>query len=302
MTDLLKRAILLKERFIYKYISLDFLNKKISPTKTKYKICVLLSGGLRNFEYTTDWINKFLIDPLNADVFVYGWANINGVEDNVKKINKINNIRSFRINDIEDPDFNHIKHNNHLIERFYGQFYNIQQCNELRKEYETSNNIEYDIIIRARPDVFFFSEIEDSDIEYIYENNSVGIPVEYFKIWSTKTTDVFAMGNRYVMDKYCQAFDTVLESNYIIGESESVVDYHIKNKMNVEIYDMLPNFIIDYPCDLSTESMQISPKIGDLSESVTNRLLFQNDIININDIQELKKKYYIENGKINFKR
>ena len=139
-------------------------------------------------------------------------------------------------------------------------------------------------------------------MEFLHKNNSVGIPAEYFKLWSGKTTDVFAMGNRFVMDEYCSAFETVLESNYVVGEAESVIDYHVKNKMNAEIHNILPNFIIDYPFDLVTENMDKSPILGDLSKSVTNRMLFQNDILNIDEVQELKNKHYSENGKFNFKK
>ena len=305
----IKEQILRKDRFLYKSISMDLLKQEISKTKTNLRICVLLSGGLRNFEYTCDWINKFLIDPLNADVFVYGWANADGVEDNNGKINRINNVRLFKINDINNHKFEHIKNSNNLIERILGQYFNIQQCNELRKEYEISNKIEYDIIVRARPDVFFFSEIEDTDLKYLYENNSIGIPVDYFAMWSSKTTDTFAIGNRFVMEQYCQTFETVLESNYVIGEAESAVDYHIKNKIKTKIYNILPNFIIEYPYDLITENMHLSPIVGNAPEfttSVTNRSLFQNDVVNDDyfgfPLKEVKNKYYNENGKSSFKK
>jgi hypothetical protein len=273
----IKEAISNKERFINRYISVDFLNKVTNKTKTKYKICILLSGGLRNFEYTHSWINKFLIEPLDADVFVHGWANSNGVQDNVDKINKFSNVKSYQINDISDPNFEYLNHNDKLVTRVFGQFFNLMKCNELRKNYEKNNNIEYDIIIRARPDVFFFSEIEDVDLDYVFKNNSIGIPYEYFKIWSSKLTDTFAMGNRHIMDYYCNSYDTVVDFNFTVGEAESVIDNHIK-KSNVNVYNIVPTFIIDNPHDLVTENMDISPKIDNLPYSVTNRILFQNDI------------------------
>jgi len=273
----IKQAILNKERFINNYISIDYLNRETKKTETNYKISVLLSGGLRNYEYTSSWINKFLVEPLNADVFIHGWANQNGVSDNIEKINKFSNVKMYRVNDLNDPEFDHLKHGDDLVTRIYGQFFNIKMCNDLRKRYELENNIKYDIIIRARPDVFFFSEMSDDDLKYLYNNNSIGIPCEYFKLWSGKTTDVFAVGNRDMMDYYCDAYETVLESNFIPNEAESVVNNHLNNR-RVNVYDIIPNFIIDYPYDLVTENMNKSPNINGLPYSITNRLLFQNDI------------------------
>lgn len=277
MYDDIKQAIINKERFIYKYVSVDFLERKVPKLNTGLKICVLLSGGLRNFEYTCDWINKFLIEPLDADVFIHGWANSNGVEDNISKINKFSNLKKHVINDINDPNFEFLKKSNPLVTRLFGQFFNIKACNELRKSHEQENT-KYDLVIRARPDVFFFNELDISDIKYTYDNQVIAIPVEYFKLWSNKITDVFAMAKSDIMDKYCNAYETVLESNYVVGEAESVVDYHVKNKVRVSVHNIIPNFIIDYPIDLITDNMSFSPKIDNLSPSVTNRLLFQNDI------------------------
>ena len=112
---------------------------------------------------------------------------------------------------------------------------------------------------------------------FLFNNNSIGIPCEYFKLWSGKTTDVFAVGNRDMMDYYCDAYETVLEYNFIPNEAEIVVNNHL-NKRRVNVYDIIPNFIIDYPYDLVTENMNKSPNINGLPYSITDRLLFQNDI------------------------
>jgi hypothetical protein len=280
MNEKIKNAIESRERFINKYITIDFLNHNIDITKTNYKFCVLLSGGLRNFEYTIPWINKFLIDPINADVFFYGWANKDGVEKNKETISKIHNLKNYQINDFNDNFFDFIKDEHYIKERIKCQSYNILQVNNLSKDYEIKNNIQYDFIIRARPDVFFFSTFNDNDILEIKENNKLGIPKQYYSLWSPNTTDTFAMGNREVMDLYCNKYYSVEESFKINEFSPEIsLDYHInKNMKHIPIHDIYPTYIIDYPCDLITETMHLSPNFGGLNNTITNRLLYQNDV------------------------
>jgi len=268
-----------KERFLYPHIDINYLNKKVPKSKSNLKVCVLLSGGLRNFKYTIPWINKFLIEPLDADVFVHGWANAEGIANNEDKLKDIKNLKDFKINDINDIKFNFLKDDDTIKERIKGQFYNIFECNNLSKKYEKNNNFIYDIIIRARPDVFFFSEFEDEDLIKIKKDNVLALPKEYFKIWSGNTTDTFAMGNRYVMDLYCDTYKYVENSFYGTISPEQTLEHNLKNYMkHISFYNIYPTYIIDYPHDLVTDTAHLSPKISNLSNSVTNRLLYQNDI------------------------
>jgi hypothetical protein len=256
MDNNIKNLIENYERWLCKSITKDFLDKKVEPTNVKLKYAVQISGGLRNFRYTIPWLNHFIIEPLNADIFLHGWSNNMGVEENMSHIKNYKNIKSFIVNDINDIKFDKLKNPNKNIEKVYGNLFNVYECNELRKKYEIEKNIDYDFIIKCRPDVFFFSEFDDNDLMHIYENNSIGIPQDYFgKLWCPLTTDVIAIGKKDIIDRYCKAFNSIEDSIKYQGIGpEDCIHYHLKTNMSeIPLYNIHPNLIIDYPNDLPKE-------------------------------------------------
>ena len=74
------------QRYFYDLVTQDFLDLEVEKTNTNYKIAVLISGGMRNFATTQVWMNKFLIEPLNADVFVHGWQTVDGLESDIENV------------------------------------------------------------------------------------------------------------------------------------------------------------------------------------------------------------------------
>lgn len=248
------KAVEKNERFLGKYLSVNFLNKENENSQSRFKVAIQLSGGLRNFEHTVAWINKFLVQPLNADVFFYGWANNQGVEDNKKIITQYHNLKLFQINDLNDQSFDFLKEKDRLKYVIKSQFYNIFECNELRKKFENDNNFNYDIIIRARPDAFFFNEIKEDILNEIFISNSIFVPNNYFCYhYSPYTTDCFAIGKREYMDSYCQAykyfsaFQSRLNSS---SAAEFFIHSHLNTNMrNITIRNIDVNFTLEYPYD-----------------------------------------------------
>lgn len=252
MDEKIKDLIDNNERWLCKHISHDFLNKSVKKTNLNLKIALQLGGGLRNFKYTIPWLNHFIVEPLDADVFVHGWANNLGVSQNEIDVLSYKNLKKYKINDINDSKFNFLKKENKLIEKIHGNFFNTLECNALRLEYEKENNIKYDFVIKTRPDAYFFSEFDDVDIEYSYNTNKIAIPLEYFrKLWCPYITDVFAMAPSEIMNNYCDAFYSIDESIKVNGIGpESTIHYHILTKMHgITIHNIYPNFILDYPQD-----------------------------------------------------
>jgi hypothetical protein len=91
-------------------------------------------------------------------------------------------------------------------------FYNIYQCNLLRINYSIKNNVNYDLIIRYRPDCFMWKPIPDKDIEQALQNKLV-LP----KCWSfSGITDLFAIGLNEIINKYS---NTYLNLNNIFNEN-----------------------------------------------------------------------------------
>jgi len=257
----------LEERFINKYVYKSFLERIIEPYKLDYKIAIQLSGGLRCFKYTIPWINHFIIKPLNADVFINGWANNMGVVQNEIEVQEYDNLKDFKINDKDDPKFDFLKINNRgdqttnkNIEKLYGQYFNLLECNKLRNNYEKLNNFNYDLVIRCRPDVFFFQEFDIKDIISTINNNYLSIPINYFhRHYCNLTPEIFAMGSNNIMNEYCNAFYSIEDSikNFGIG-GESVIHYHINNIIkNVHIHNIDINFVIDYPVEYNFDELYL---------------------------------------------
>lgn len=49
--------------------------------------------------------------------------------------------------------------------------WNVKMANLLRKEYEQSEGIKYDLVIKCRIDTFFYAKISQKDIQLALEGN-----------------------------------------------------------------------------------------------------------------------------------
>lgn len=256
MKDEIKNAILAKERWIINYLSEDLLDSNV-PKNNDLKIAIQISGGLRTFNFITNWINKFVIEPLNADVFIHGWANTLGVEENTKQISNYLNVKSFKINDINSDEYKYLRKKNLTHDKVYGNYFNVYECNKLRNIYESENNIKYDLVIKCKFDALFFSDFDKIDLEYILNNNCVGIPEEYFKLWCPWTTDVLAITKPEIMNKYCDCYLFLDDALVKYSNTEGALCYNLnKNMSDVSIYNILPNFVIDYPLFISFDELE----------------------------------------------
>lgn len=256
MKDEIKNAILAKERWIVNYLSEDLLNVNVTKNND-LKIAIQISGGLRTFAYIIPWINKFIIEPLNADVFIHGWANTLGVEENTKQISNYLNVKSFKINDINSDEYKYLRKENLTHDKVYGNYFNVYECNKLRNIYESENNIKYDLVIKCKFDALFFSDFDKIDLEYILNNNCVGIPEEYFKaLWCPLTTDLLAIAKPEIMNKYCDCYLLLDEALIKYSNAEGVLCYNLNKNMNdVSIYNILPNFVIEPPKFMHSEEL-----------------------------------------------
>jgi hypothetical protein len=260
-----------RARYFYELVTRDLFNLEIPKTKTKLKIAVLLSGGLRNFATTQEWANKFLIEPLNADVFVHGWCSKAGIEQDEETVKKYLNIKKYKILDrskvtIPVPDVMKDKYPDHVnrgwgmevADHVLGQLYNIKACFDLIEKHQEENGFVYDVIIRGRPDEFWFDRLQDNDIEYVANNNSLGTPQHYISVISGgHINDRFAMGSFNVIKRYCEMFNYVEDYAKLAGNDEATefyVDYHVRNTMrDVSIHNIDATFMLEYPGDYNLE-------------------------------------------------
>jgi len=199
------------------------------------KVALCFSGGIRNLEDNYESINRCLIEPLNADVFIHGWY---------FKVNELNNTHKMyrkketdenkvllllkpkkykfeyydksKENEMIDKfDINRIKekyNDNPYLCQLYpntcGMFYSINKSNELKKEYEKENNFKYDIVIRCRPDFEFYTPLNENVLNLVNDNNIL-LPLDNYA-FVTQQCDKFAIGKSVTMDYYSDLINNIL--------------------------------------------------------------------------------------------
>ena len=154
------------------------------------KVAVCLCGYIRTWEHTKRNFMKIFCKDVEVDLFVHTYFQ-NYYEYSSRKENVIYseeeiidmfdgmNLKDIIIEDrniilpgiIKDSDkYKDIKNFSNTIRdssdpnsqsldngvRIYDQFRKIELCNNLRKEYEKENNVEYDIVVKTRFDILYF--------------------------------------------------------------------------------------------------------------------------------------------------
>ena len=112
-------------------------------------------------------------------------------------------------------------------------FFNIWYCNELKKSHETLHGFTYDIVIRLRTELKFFSRPSTRLYQQIQQgSNETYIPIGYE--WGG-VTDLFAFGSSKSMDKYCSVWKKLSSQPKCNEEApflnnESLLLYHLKRE------------------------------------------------------------------------
>lgn len=208
------------------------------------RIALCISGGLRNYKDTHYSFKHFLLDQNNVDVFFYGLENKEGKENNIKDFVELYNPKGFVINTNEDYD--QIPCNHHIKSSFYG-FYNVFKCNELKTKYETENNFQYDIVIRARLDYFLFRPITEEEFNLAKHNVLTPEKWSFKCVNSFCRSDIFAIGSSELMNQYSLLFNRIDEyCNNFVFHPESLCGYHLQvnNIPNIEIKE---HVLFEYP-------------------------------------------------------
>lgn len=186
------------------------------------KIALCLSGHLRKFEQTFPALHFHFLKDHDCDVFIHTWDQL-GYSSPFKtdtvagftksKMSQIENLYKPKKIVVESSDFfNDLKemareYAPHLIDlpkpvyHMSAMFYKMYACNEIKNYYEKKNNINYDWVIRARPDLMFHNKII---LPATHQDGIIHIPNSpHHPQW---TNDQFAIGKTNDMDLYSSAF------------------------------------------------------------------------------------------------
>jgi len=228
------------------------------------KIAILICGQPRfteDFNLTlqnltgynqADWFCYFTPDnqslPLNklpSDI----WRNITDVEL-VKTVFQSslpanNFVRSF---ELSDSDYITLpKEPEGVPTPAYKLWYNLYQVNQLRLKYETENNVEYDMVIRTRPDIGLVNTV---DLKNIDVKESVVTPKNkiaghlHLSASSPQMCDMFAIASPTQMTVYCDmikdAHNNFFTQNRYQWHTESAHALHLRmNNVSVTPGDFI---------------------------------------------------------------
>ena len=224
--------------------------------KNKKKIAICFSGEIRDLERTKDYWSK-LIKEYDMDVYASFW-NVENEElgdtfDNFHRLydvkkTEVESFKSFEQSTLSqlrmgiNPPNSLQQHLRESCMNFgtLSMWYKIWRANLLTKELD----IDYDIVIRARTDIFFDERLD------ITENEMFNIPYGRVKTSDWKDSDgicdLFAYGSPKLMDYYSTCLFYMMEhlnKDYYMVPHEYFLHTHL-NKVSVPIRFLGTNLTI----------------------------------------------------------
>ena len=268
--------------------------------KNKKKIAICFSGEIRDLERTKDYWSK-LIKEYDMDVYASFW-NVENEENgdtfdnfhrlyDVKKT-EVESFKSFEQSTLSqlrmgiNPPNSLQQHLRDSCMNFgtLSMWYKIWRANLLTKELD----IDYDIVIRARTDIFFDERLD------ITENEMFNIPYGRVKTSDWKDSDgicdLFAYGSPKLMDYYSTCLFYMMEhlnKDYYMVPHEFFLHTHI-NKVSVPIRFLGTNLTITRTSKGSDDELYC--KGVDVKEEI-----LQSDFMELTPNSELRWRGDIKN-------
>lgn len=212
----------------------------------KLKTCVLIIGRLDSFEKCYESLEKYILQPFDADVFFSGYPNHMGLKYCDNKINELWKPKKYLIRDYDynvrlevhpnDQKFVN-KRSECTPHTWLSGMHNLKIVNKLKKQYELENNFNYDICIKSRTDAIWHSYVSNEEIDLVLnDEKNILIPTawDFKEVHPLGCSDVSCVTSSEGMDLYASFMDFV-DEYYDSGEifhPESLLGIHI-HKMNL---------------------------------------------------------------------
>ena len=213
-----------------------------------------LSGGLRNFKDTFFTFEDFILKRSarhpedTIDVFFYGTENNEGVKQNCIDLIALYNPKLFQITPSNFYDTIPFNFSGPSRASVYYSFFNIFQCNELKRQYELSNKFSYDIVIRSRLDYFMYRDITPEELNLAKDFILTPAKWAFKEVHPNAVSDCFAIGNSHLMDRYSTMFFHIHE--YCKTHSfhaETLCGTHLLTH-NIPFKEIQEHVAFEYPC------------------------------------------------------
>lgn len=205
------------------------------------RVALLIAGYLRNYKPSIEFIEKEIFNKFNTvDVYLHITKNENSEDRYYNLINEDKDTNEIikRLNPVTTIIENNqivFTEENKSLNNIFNQWLKLYKLNQIKKSNEESLCINYDLVIRYRPDLDIKS-INIFDVDDI--KNTIYIPAES-KIDKSKLDnkndnylcDAFAFGGSKIMDEY---FNLGLfnELNKLLDKShtpETILYNHLKS-------------------------------------------------------------------------
>lgn len=205
------------------------------------KVAILFPGMLRNFEITYPYFKKYVMDPLNPDIFFSGYPNKQGLNYCENKIIELWNPKKYIIQEYTQELREKIcSYENKLCQRkrsettphtWMSGIYNVKQANDLKKQYEFENNFNYDVVIKTRIDMFYYRSYSDLELNRA-KNGELLIPEawDFKEICPLGVSDVCAVSTSKNIDLYSSLYDNI--EKYF---DEGVYTFHPESYTGIHI-------------------------------------------------------------------
>ncbi len=246
---------LIKNRLTY----VNTVNKIMQLTNKKNKIAICFSGAIRSFDRCIPSITKYFLNNLpGADIYLHMWT-FN--DNNDEKTNSINynfkwrkdNSDIYKIINILKPVKYEITEYNLEWEKIileesgidvdlfdddtkknYGfnccsMYWKILKCFELVEDYSLDNNINYDLVIRARLDFIWEDHIYINN--FVLSDDTVNLIQDKYATHSKLiTNDKFFAGSYECMRTMCNIFKKLkyYQQKNIAIEGQTINETHIR--------------------------------------------------------------------------
>lgn len=202
---------------------ISLIYAKVSLMETK--IALILFGHMRTYKSCFNSLKNNLLDPLNPDVFIHTWDELDSKTRSWHSYNIKDNLTldkdgQKRIIELYKPKS--ITFENQNLELYkddgmtngmsiQGQkfmYYSFFKANELKKEHEKENNFKYDIVIKLRPDILFKESLMSFIEQYeanrlLLAGNKIGFRS---KIQNYKALDILMAAESQKMDEVANIY------------------------------------------------------------------------------------------------
>ena len=206
------------------------------------KVAVCLSGQLRSFKRSYESLYNNIIEPTEADVYVYAW-NFETKENNevtkrfsedgsIEELLNLYSPKECILEDCErflsDKNFDFpTKAPETIADRMMCMFYTNLKC------YEQAGQNDYDIIFRCRTEIEYERPISTDDLNMAQERLIIPKGLDGRDGYQ----DSFAFGTSENMKTYSSVYDKIPEysDDNIMIHPEFILKHHLKqNKVPIE--------------------------------------------------------------------